>query len=75
MTASWNCLNPETKAVAEELLTDRQLEVFKLWMAGAGHKRIALMLGISPSTARTHKERAIQQMAPYIISRENRHAA
>ena len=48
---NYNELKPETRALAERVLTRKQLDVFKLWCAGVGVNRIGIMLDISPSTA------------------------
>lgn len=63
---SWNSLPPEARAIAERELSPRQLDVFKLWMAGCGYKRIGVMLDISPSTARDHLARALQKLRPHM---------
>lgn len=55
-------LDPPTRAVAEKVLTRKQLDVFKMWMAGMSDQRIAHTLDISTSTARGHRMRAIQKM-------------
>jgi DNA-binding CsgD family transcriptional regulator len=55
-------LPPDVREIAEGILTRKQLDVFKLWCAGAGVKRIAIMLDVSPSTARTHLARAQQKI-------------
>ncbi len=63
---SWQTLSPEIRVIAERELTRKQLDVLKLWIAGAGTARIAVMLGISESTARGHKTRALQKLKPWM---------
>jgi DNA-binding CsgD family transcriptional regulator len=55
-------LPENVRLVAEEELTRKQLDVFRLWCAGMGHKRISIMLDMSPSTVRTHLARAQQKI-------------
>jgi DNA-binding CsgD family transcriptional regulator len=62
----------DVRAVAERVLTRKQLDVFKLWMAGAGTARIAIMLDVSQSTARVHLRRAQQKVK---IEMERKEAA
>lgn len=59
---SYSELDPSTREIAEKTLTRKQLDVFKLWCAGAGTARIAGMLGIAEATARAHKRRALQKI-------------
>lgn len=40
--------------LAQQVCTRRQLDALGLWRRGAGWKRIALTLGIDPSTAKGH---------------------
>lgn len=59
---AWSSLPENVREVAERVLTRKQLDVFKLSCAGAGTARIAIMLDISPSTARAHLRRAEQKV-------------
>lgn len=59
---SYATLPPEVRQAAERVLTRKQLDVFKLWCAGAGTARIGLMLGIAQSTAREHLRRSHQKI-------------
>lgn len=59
---SWNSLDPETRALAEKLCTDRELTALKLWHNGAGYRRIGLILGISMSSARDRVHRATDKI-------------
>lgn len=52
----------DVAAAAHRVLTPRQIDVFRLWCAGAGTARIGLMLDMSESTARTHLRRARQKV-------------
>lgn len=63
---SYRTLPPDTRKIAEGLLTRKQLDVLKLWMGGAGTTRISLMLDISEPTARAHLRRALQKLKPYM---------
>lgn len=51
---SWNTLDPHIRHTAEQVLTRKQLDVWKLHLAGLGTRRIADMLHITRSTTRTH---------------------
>lgn len=55
-------LDLETRTIAERVLTRKQLDVFKLWMAGKSDYAIGVTLDIATSTARGHRLRAIQKM-------------
>ena len=59
---SYSELDPATRTIAERVLTRKQLDVFKLWCAGAGTARIAIMLDVAESTARGHLRRAHQKL-------------
>lgn len=59
---SFSELDPATREIAERTLTRKQLDVFKLWCAGAGSARIAIMLDVSEATARGHLKRARQKI-------------
>lgn len=51
---SFNTLDPGIQHLAERCLNRKQLDVWKLVLAGNGRERIALMLGVHPSTVRGH---------------------
>jgi DNA-binding CsgD family transcriptional regulator len=53
----------EIHAVAVDVLSERQLAVFRLWSLGYGTAKIADILDISRSTVREHRRRAIQLVA------------
>jgi DNA-binding CsgD family transcriptional regulator len=59
---SYATLPPDVRETAERVLTRKQLDVFKLWCAGAGTARIGIMLDVSEATARTHLRRARQKI-------------
>jgi len=46
-------------------LTERQLLVFALWLAGFGAKEIARLLGLSEGTVKRHLNRARQKMRQF----------
>jgi len=66
---SWATLPPEVRELAERVCTRKELEALKLWDAGAGYRRVALMLGISPSSARDRIVRAVRKLAAATPSR------
>lgn len=53
---SWRELPQDVRSTAENVLTRKQLDVWKLWLAGCSSRRIALMLMVSRSTVRSHLE-------------------
>lgn len=63
---SWNTLDRRHQQIAERELTDRQLQVFKLWLAGHSSRRIARALDIAEPTARGHLDRALQKIRPHL---------
>jgi hypothetical protein len=52
MAMNWYELNTETRAEIERLLTEKQLLAYRLSIAGYGHRRIAVILGIGRQAAR-----------------------
>lgn len=67
---SYHDLPAHVRSVAEEVLTRKQLDVFKLSCAGAGTARIGIMLDIAETTARTHLRRAHQKIKIELDRRE-----
>ena len=57
---SWQSLDPAIRETLKTRLTQRQLEVLILWLAGCSYDRISTMLGISVRSVRTHLKRARQ---------------
>ena len=51
---SWNTLHPDIRHIATTVLTPKQLDVWKLHLAGLGARRISDMLGVTRSTIRSH---------------------
>jgi DNA-binding CsgD family transcriptional regulator len=49
-------------AVAGRVCTAKQLEVIRLHETGLGWKRIALILGVSPDTVRSHHRAAVHKI-------------
>jgi uncharacterized protein YjcR len=49
-------------SVAGRVCTAKQIEVIKLHEAGLGWKRIALILGVSPDTVRSHHRAAVHKI-------------
>ena len=62
---SWASLDSRIRTIAQNELTEKQLDVFKLYVAGCGHKRIAMMLFIGIPTARTHLDAANHTLAKH----------
>ena len=62
---SWSLLDTRIQTIAHRELTPKQLDVFKLHLAGCGHKRVALMLNIGTPTARSHLDAANQRLAKH----------
>lgn len=55
---SWNHLDQWERTELANKLTPRQLDVYRLRLAGCSWQFIAEALNISPRTARTHHKRA-----------------
>ena len=53
---SWSTLEPVVRETAERELTAKQLDVWKLHLAGCSYRRIAMMLDIAVPTVRGHLE-------------------
>lgn len=51
---TWSRLDPAIQAVAERVLTRKQLDVWKLMLAGNSQYRISIMLLVTRRTVRTH---------------------
>lgn len=49
-------------ATAKTVCTAKQLTALDLWRRGAGSKRISLVMGIDPSTARAHLRAATKRL-------------
>lgn len=52
----------ELHDIARRVCTDKQLEVIRLRESGLGWKRIALVLGVSPDTVRSHHRAAVHKI-------------
>ncbi len=48
----WSDIDPRLRELAERVLTEKELEAFKLSIGGAGYRRVAFALCIAPETAR-----------------------
>jgi DNA-binding CsgD family transcriptional regulator len=59
---AYSSLPSDVRSTAERVLTRKQLDVFKLWCAGTGTARIAIMLDVAEPTARAHLRRALQKI-------------
>lgn len=66
---SWSTLPPELRELAEEVCTPAQLDALKLWDAGAGYGRVALMLEISKESARDRITRGLDRIRKAAASR------
>lgn len=51
---SWQQLPTEVREAAQAVLTPKQLDVFKLTLAGCSPYRISVMLSVSRRTVRDH---------------------
>jgi DNA-binding CsgD family transcriptional regulator len=60
---SYSELDKRTREVAESVLTQKQLHVFKLWMNGVSTNRIGIMLDIAEPVARRTRDRAVQKVS------------
>ena len=56
-------LDRKTRDVAERVLTQKQLDVFRMWMNGMSTNRIAITLDISEPVARRTRDRAVQKVS------------
>ena len=54
--------SPDDISRAKELLTERQYAAWRLWITGAGYKRLSLILNISPEGARDRIQRAQRKL-------------
>lgn len=59
---TWQSLPPELRELAERVCTAKELEALRAREAGAGYRRIALMLDISVSSARDRVQRALAKL-------------
>lgn len=66
---SYSTLPADVQDVAEAVLTQKQLDAFKLWMNGYGTARIAIIVGVSEPRARALKDRALQKLKLYMEER------
>ena len=57
-----NNLSPSLLELARRVCTQKQLEVVRLHDSGLGWKRIALILGVSPDTVRSHHRAAVHKI-------------
>ena len=55
-------LNPDTIHTAEQTLTRRELEAWRLSEYGFGHRTIAHIVGVSPTTVRDTTIRARRKL-------------
>lgn len=63
---AYSSLPVAVREVAERVLTEKQLLVFKLRYNGASYVRISLIMGVSEATVRGHLRRAHQKIQPYM---------
>lgn len=71
---SYATLPTHIREVAEEVLTRKQLDVFRLWSNGASATRISIMLDVSETRARYVIRRAAQKVHLEIERRKERDA-
>jgi len=58
----WEELSPDMRDELARTLTERELVVVKLWLAGYGSRRLALALGVSRTQARDRVDRALAKV-------------
>jgi DNA-binding CsgD family transcriptional regulator len=58
----WKDLTQAQRDSIARLVTDKELDALKLSLDGAGYKRIAAALDISPDTARDRVQRARRKL-------------
>lgn len=63
---SWNNLDQARRELAEQLLTDKQLEVFRYWLDGHSNATIARALDLDESAVRRRLARALRRMRPHL---------
>lgn len=68
----WNDIPADSKAIIESVCTPKELDAWKLALGGAGYRRIALALHISPETVRGRLERARRKIDKAFNHKENR---
>jgi DNA-binding CsgD family transcriptional regulator len=68
-------LDKRTREVAESVLTQKQLDVFRLWMNGASTSRIGMMLDIAEPVARRTRDRAVQKVSIELAKPTSKEAA
>jgi DNA-directed RNA polymerase specialized sigma24 family protein len=67
---SWNDLNPDLRHTIETVCTPKELDALRLHLCDIGYTRIAVMLDISPSTARDRIRRARRKLAAALRTKE-----
>jgi len=60
---NWNDLSPGVQETATRVLTQKELDAWKLSLDGAGYRRIGLALGISRDAARARLDAARRKIA------------
>ena len=56
----------ELLAIAEQILTTKQLRVLRHWLDGHSIRRIATALHLHEATVRGHRDAALRKMKPYL---------
>lgn len=68
---SWQALDEPIRNVATTVLTPKQLDVWKLWLAGCSYRRISTMLEVGVPTVRGHLEAAHLRLEKAGVVRAN----
>lgn len=55
-------LPPQVREIAKELLTAKELDAVELSTSGVGYKRLAILYGVSISTARDRVQRGMMKL-------------
>lgn len=59
---SWDALDPRVRAAAEQVCTEKELAVVRLYAGGMGYRTIARALDIDRDTARSRLSRAARKI-------------
>lgn len=56
----------ELWAIAQDILTDKQLKVLRYWLDGHSTRKIATALELHEATVRGHLNAALRRMKPHL---------
>lgn len=63
---SWSEMSPYVKETAHRVLTPRQQRILEDTLNGHSIATIAMAYGLSQTTVRQHRDRALQKLAPFL---------